>query len=103
MKHRYEAGDDDELSFSPGDTIRVTELDDDWWFGYVETAATEAEAAAVGASLTTLWGCKASAITHAVEGEAPSGARWSVASSDGLARSFDAVVLATHAAPPHPA
>lgn len=71
--------------------------------GMLETAATEAEAAAVGASLTTLWGCKASAITHAVEGEAPSGARWSVASSDGLARSFDAVVLATHAAPPHPA
>jgi predicted NAD/FAD-dependent oxidoreductase len=71
--------------------------------GMLETAAAEAEAAAAGASLTALWGCKASAITHTVEGEAPSGARWSVASSDGLSRSFDAVVLATHAAPPRPA
>ena len=74
--------------------------------GMLETAAAEAAAVAAGASLTTLWGCKATAITHAVEGEAPSGARWSVASSDGVERNFDAIVLATHAprpAPPLPA
>ena len=31
--------------------------------GMLETAAAEAEAAAAGASLTMLWGCKARAIT----------------------------------------
>ena len=50
-KNRHEAGDDDELSFSPGDTIRVTELDGDWWYGYVETAATRAAGAAPPPSL----------------------------------------------------
>jgi len=31
--------------------------------GILETAAAEAEVAAAGASLTTLWGCKARAVT----------------------------------------
>lgn len=66
--------------------------------GMLEAAAAEAEAAAAGAALTTLWGCKATEVRHAVEGHSPSGARWSVASSDGQERHFDAVVLAGHAA-----
>ena len=57
------------------------------------------DAMAAGASVTQLpAGSKATRVSHAVEGESESGARWTVASSDGETRLYDAVVVAGHAA-----
>mmetsp|Transcript_36378 Transcript_36378/g.118327 ORF Transcript_36378/g.118327 Transcript_36378/m.118327 type:complete len:572 (+) Transcript_36378:78-1793(+) len=53
---------------------------------------------AAGSTLTSLFGAKATGVTYSGEGEGPAGARWTVKSSDGVSRHFDAVVTAGHAA-----
>lgn len=55
-------------------------------------------ASAGSASFSALIGCKATKVHFSHEGESTSGARWTVESSDGAERHFDAVVVAGHSA-----
>lgn len=66
--------------------------------GMLDHASATAQPSASPPALTQLPSCKATRVTYANEGEAPEGSRWTVESSDGVERGFDAVVVAGHAA-----